>query len=137
MQESDFRSKFIQILENKDGLIHSSIDALKLMVKTMDDYDGLSGHQKKDMLLRILNEITAGDDGILYTQDDLLPRKIHDGLFFMIEHNLVSPIIDLVCEVTPMRLSKRITCFVYRIASVFCCCWTRQKKPDVLLENVQ
>jgi len=135
MEDYDFRSKFIKILQNKDGLVHTSIDAVRLMVQTMDNYDGLSGHQKKQMLLTILNDITAGDDGILYTQDDLLPRKIHEGLCFLIEHDLISPIIDLVCEVTPMRFSKRVTCYVYKFASVFCCCLIRRKKSGVFLEN--
>jgi hypothetical protein len=126
--ESRVYQNFVKELTHEKVQIDTAFDVIKYLVKAMNEFYDLNGRQKKRVVIKVLEDICSGPDGILYTEDDLLPRHIIDGLRLLIETGMISSSIDLVCEAVLAKTGVSLLCWLGRI---FCCCG-RERVRDVV-----
>jgi len=80
-----------------------SSSAMTLIHKGMEllsNYQILKGSEKKQILLSVLEQVSAGSDGILGTADDLLPETTLKAIKAIMEGNLVGDIVDTFVAIT-------------------------------------
>ena len=128
---------FANHVAKKDVVMNDAFDALRSLVYIVDGFGSLSGEENKSIVIQTLEDITAGRDGVLYTEDDLLPRHVLEGLKLLIETNMISATIDLICEATHAKIGFSITWYLCKFTSfLFCGCCKRRKKDQPLLQNI-
>jgi hypothetical protein len=92
--------KFIASI--KDAIKNRSIDtssAMKLIViciEIMENMDTEKIDKKKYVILAI-TEIAKGDDMIFGTSDDTISPQVYESLILMINRDLISEVIDIIC----------------------------------------
>lgn len=101
--------------------LNSVFDVLKSFIYILEGFESLSGAEKKAIIINTLEEIAAGADGILYTEDDLMPPHVYDGLVLLIKHNLISSSIDLIADLMHSNPVCTLPCFVYKVLRSACC----------------
>ena len=86
--------KIKSVISDKKISILNSIQLLTLLIEEVEKFDNMYGNEKKQYVINTLEEIAKGDDGILGTEDDIIPQYIYESLKILIESNLISDIID-------------------------------------------
>ena len=86
--------KIKSVISDKKISILNSIQLLTLLIEEVEKFDNMYGNEKKQYVINTLEEIAKGDDGILGTEDDIIPTYIYESLKILIESNLISDIID-------------------------------------------
>ena len=86
--------KIKSVISDKKISILNSIQLLTLLIEEVEKFDNMYGNEKKQYVINTLEEIAKGDDGILGTEDDIIPPYIYESLKILIESNLISDIID-------------------------------------------
>lgn len=86
-------------IESKQININSAMAIVKKGMELMDKYKQLSGKEKKDLLIKVLENISAGNDGIIGTDDDILPPDTVASIKTILEGKLVEDIIDTIVSV--------------------------------------
>ena len=101
--------------------IQDPIDLIKVIFNIVMRYDSMSLDEKKSIMLETFEAIVVGKDGVLFTQDDLLPRNVIEGLQILIKSNLLFSVLDLLLELSQ---AQSVTSLVGRlIASIFGRLW--------------
>lgn len=89
------------VFELQDYLLNnpSNLTPSVLIAKAMELVErikGLSGSEKKDMVLIIISIVAKGKDGVEGTDDDIIPKDIMDKIHVLIEKDLVGDIVDVI-----------------------------------------
>jgi hypothetical protein len=92
--------KFIKSI--KDAIRNKSIDtssAMKLIVICIEIMENMQTENidKKQYVILAINEIAKGDDMILGTSDDTISPQVYESLIVMINRDLISEVIDIIC----------------------------------------
>ena len=93
--------KFITSI--KDAIRNKSIDtssAMKLIViciEIIENMENIENIDKKQYVILAITEIAKGDDMILGTSDDTISPQVYDSLILMINRDLISEVIDIIC----------------------------------------
>jgi hypothetical protein len=92
--------KFIKSI--KDAIRNKSIDtssAMKLIVICIEIMENMQTENidKKQYVILAINEIAKGDDLILGTSDDTISPQVYESLIVMINRDLISEVIDIIC----------------------------------------
>jgi hypothetical protein len=111
--------------------LNSVFDVLKSFIYILDGFESLSGAEKKTIIMKTLEEIAAGADGILYTEDDLMPPHVYDGLVLLIKHNLISSSIDLIADLMHSNPVCSLPCVLCKVLHSVTCCFTCCCHPAV------
>lgn len=125
---------FVYHITDEDINIDNALDVVKALVYIVDGFGKLSGEQKKRIVIQTLEDISAGPDGVLGTPDDIIPPHVLEAAKALIECNLISDTIDLICEATNAKAGCRVTLWVYRVFTyMLCCkCWPKNKIDPLL-----
>jgi hypothetical protein len=101
----------IPILETKihDAIVNSEIAIapmaiIKYLMKLVDLDNTLSGLEKKELVIKILEKICAGKDGIMGTDDDLVSEHIVEGITALIRSGVIDEVITLLHAIVPVPL---------------------------------
>lgn len=86
-------------IESKELNIQSAMTIVKKGMELMDKYKNLSGKEKKDLLIKVLDNISAGNDGIIGTDDDILPQETVAAMRTILDGKLINDIIDTMLSV--------------------------------------
>jgi hypothetical protein len=93
----------IKIIEDKlqQSLVNNEIaikpmEIIKLLMKMVDVENVLTGAEKKDIVIKVLTDISMGKDGIFGTADDLLPEHVVDGIVALIRSGIIDEVITLL-----------------------------------------
>jgi hypothetical protein len=96
-----------EVLQNfirsiKDAIKNKSIDtssAMKLIVICIEIMENMQTENidKKQYVILAINEIAKGDDLILGTSDDTISPQVYESLIVMINRDLISEVIDIIC----------------------------------------
>lgn len=122
-------SNLLHHVSKVDVKIDNALDVVKSVWYVIDGFGSLSLDEKKKVAIQTLEDIAAGDDGVLDTDDDIIPGHVLKGIKLLIECNLVIDMIDLLCEVTQSKQLVSWSMQVCRIMSyVLCCCSCKRKK---------
>lgn len=93
-------------------------------MEVLDKVQGLSGADKKVLLVSALRKIAAGKDGVAGTEDDVFPPEIVEGVRVILEKDLVSNLIDLIVSVTKGEYDiNQIVHVAEDVADVGRTCW--------------
>lgn len=116
-------------LEEENHQVHTAFDLIHLLVVIVSKIDSLSQESKRSLLLNVIDDIIAGADGVLYTEDDLLPPHVTDGLRALIKSNLLFATLDFMGEMTQTKK----TC---SLLSCLCTC-LGTKTPQTVTQTRQ
>jgi hypothetical protein len=97
------------LIGDKKITILNSIQLLTLLIEEVEKFGNLYGNEKKQYVINTLEEIAKGDDGIIGTDDDIIPEYIYESLKILIESNLISDIIDNMINI--YNKSSKKSCF--------------------------
>jgi len=98
--DSLIASKIALLLQ--EGILKGEIakdSPTKLIAKgmeIMESFSNMSGDQKKKMLIRVIEKIAAGSDGIVGTEDDIIPKEVVESLKLLLEKDLIGDIVQVV-----------------------------------------
>lgn len=124
---------FINHITKNNIELNNGVDVIKSLVYVTDGFIKLTKEEKKQIIIKTLEDITAGEDGILNTEDDLLSPSVLEGLELLIKSDMIVSTIDLVFEAMHAKIGVTIGYYIYTILSrIFCCC-SRKKKENTLL----
>jgi hypothetical protein len=104
IQEVNINQQVLQqfITSIKDAIRNKSIDtssAMKLIVICIEIMENMQTENidKKQYVILAINEIAKGDDLILGTSDDTISPQVYESLIVMINRDLISEVIDIIC----------------------------------------
>jgi hypothetical protein len=81
----------------------SSMSAMAIVrkgIELLDHYTSLKGNEKKQMLIRVLEHISAGNDGILGTDDDILPQGTVKAIRAILDQSLIEDIVETLIGIS-------------------------------------
>jgi hypothetical protein len=107
-RERVFRNLAIALAKDP-ALVVTPMDLLSILVQMIETFGGLRGPDKKALVIRTFEDIVSGHDGVLGTDADLLPPEVVQGMRVMLESNLITSIIDVVCAATVGRVISGIS----------------------------
>lgn len=123
---------FIEKVSNERIKLENPLDVLKSLWHIVDKLGHLSNNDKKKVIILLIEDVAAGKDGILDTDDDIIPSNIVKLMIMMIECDMITSTIDLICEVTQIKTSVTMSMYVFQLLSYFCFCkCCRSRKPKV------
>lgn len=76
----------------------SAMTVIAKGMEIMDTFPNLTGQEKKDRLMKVIYKVAAGKDGVLGTDDDILPKECVDMLQTILEKNLLEDTIKIISE---------------------------------------
>ena len=107
IQEVNINQQVLQkfITSIKDAIRNKSIDtssAMKLIVICIEIMENMENIEtknidKKQYVILAITEIAKGDDLILGTSDDTISPQVYESLILMINRDLISEVIDIIC----------------------------------------
>ena len=104
IQQNNINQQVLQklILSIKDAIRNKSIDtssAMKLIVICIEIIENMQTENidKKQYVILAITEIAKGDDLILGTSDDTISPQVYESLIVMINRDLISEVIDIIC----------------------------------------
>lgn len=124
IQEVNINQQVLQkfITSIKDTIRNKSIDtssAMKLIVICIEIMENMENIEtknidKKQYVILAITEIAKGDDLILGTSDDTISPQVYESLILMINRDLISEVIDIIClaskgDIDVNKIKK--TCF--------------------------
>lgn len=86
----------------QEGILKGEISKdspMKLIAKGMEileTFPNMKGEEKKALLVKVIEKIAAGADGIVGTDDDIIPAAVVEALKTMLEKDLVGDIIQVI-----------------------------------------
>ena len=107
IQQNNINQQVLQkfITSIKDAIKNKSIDtssAMKLIVVCIEIMENMESENidKKQYVILAITEIAKGDDLILGTSDDTISPQVYESLILMINRDLISEVIDIICSAT-------------------------------------
>jgi hypothetical protein len=104
MQQVNINQEVLQkfIASIKDAINNKSIDtssAMKLIVICIEIMENMQTENidKKQYVILAITEIAKGDDLIFGTSDDTISPQVYESLIVMINRDLISEVIDIIC----------------------------------------
>jgi len=91
----------ILLLESLSDNKIDNMSAMSIIAKgmeIMETFPNLNGEEKKKMLMNVIKKVAAGADGILGTEDDVLPKECVETLQLILEKNLAEDIIKVIAD---------------------------------------
>ena len=78
----------------------SAMSIIRKGMELLDTFKNVKGAEKKQILFRVLEQVSAGSDGILGTSDDLLPEATLKAIKAIMDGDLVGDIVDTFVAIT-------------------------------------
>lgn len=100
-------------IESKSLDPSSAMTIIHKGMELLSSYKTLKGADKKRILLCVLEQVSAGSDGILGTDDDILPESTLKAIKVIMEGNLVGDIVD-----TFMSIAKGAPVDVQKVVGI-------------------
>lgn len=83
----------------KEAILRSPVQLIAQgmeILNTSSQWAGMTGTQKKEVLVGALEKIAKGSDGVEGTADDLFPPEFVATVKLLLERQLVSQIVDVI-----------------------------------------
>jgi hypothetical protein len=86
----------------QEGILKGEISKdspMKLIAKGMEmleTFPNMKGEEKKALLVKVIEKIAAGADGIAGTEDDIIPQSVVEALKTILEKDLIGDIIQVI-----------------------------------------
>lgn len=126
-------------ISKDDVKIDNTLDIIKSLWFIVNGFINLTQDEKKTIVIHTLNDIAAGKDGILNTEDDIIEPHILYGLNMLIKCDMITSTIDLICEVSQIKTTCTYSMYIYKFFSYILCCGCKRTKlpreKECLLKN--
>lgn len=113
----------LEIRKAIEGKTLDPTSAMSIVTKGMEllnKYKDLKGAEKKTLLVKVLQDISAGSDGIIGTADDLLPQATVEAIKKILDGDLISDIVDVIVNAARGKFDmNRATEVATKSVSVF------------------
>lgn len=83
---------------NKEVPNTSAMSIIAKGMELMETFPNMTGQQKQEMLLQVIEKIAAGADGKLGTGDDILSKECVETLKLIMQKNLFQDITRLIAD---------------------------------------
>lgn len=86
----------------QEGILKGEISKdspMKLIAKGMEileTFPNMKGEEKKVLLVKVIEKIAAGADGIAGTEDDIIPASVVEALKTILEKDLIGDIVQVI-----------------------------------------
>ena len=103
-------------IKNKNIDTSSALKIITLSMELIEEYPDLTSEEKKLYIITALEEIAKGNDNISGTEDDALTPECLESLKLIINNNLISDIITIICDASKgnFNINKiKKTCFSF------------------------
>lgn len=74
-------------------------------MELLETYKQLSGEQKKDYIIAVVQDLAKGADGIPGTKDDLLPQSTVNALGALLRENILANFISILIDATKGKVN--------------------------------
>lgn len=85
--------------------LNDAVEIISLCMELVDKYPDLSGPEKSALVIKVLEEICKGQDGVVGTSDDLIPANIMEILKSILSLGIVQSIIDQIIKASKGQLN--------------------------------
>lgn len=92
-------------LKVNNRTLNDAVEIISLCMELVDKYPDLTGPEKSALVIKVLEEICKGQDGVVGTSDDLIPKNIMDILKSILSLGIVQNIIDQIIKATKGQLN--------------------------------
>lgn len=88
----------------QESILKKEIDGKSPMViitkgmELMETFPNMKGPEKKDLLIKVIQRISAGKDGIVGTEDDIIPKECVDALQTILDKNLLEGVVGVISD---------------------------------------
>lgn len=99
----------------QEAIVKKEVDASSAMVliakgmEIMETYKDLQGNQKKELLVKVMEKVASGSDGIVGTEDDLIPKETVDTLKSLLTQNLLGQVMSIVKDAARGKFNLQAT----------------------------
>jgi len=104
-------------IKNKNIDTSSCFKIIILSIEIIENYNTLTGEEKKNYIILAIENIAKGEDNISGTEDDLLDETIVSSLVFILKNNYINEIIDIVFKasrgginINKMKIKNKLCC---------------------------
>jgi hypothetical protein len=97
---TDVITNLRKLIDSKKDMLKNPLSVVALGMQVMNGYNGLSGDEKKLILVKALTTIANGADGVAGTNDDVLPKPIMDTITKLLNGTMIHDMINLVSDVS-------------------------------------
>lgn len=111
----------------KDGLdTKSPTDVIARGARMLESKQGMSLEEKKSCLMKLIEEVAKGKDGVLGTDDDLLPKDTVEALRILIDGGLLGDIVKFILAATEGRFDGATAVKAStKVTKIVCLCCQR------------
>lgn len=92
-------------LKTNNKTVNNVVDIITVCMELVEKYPNLVGQEKSDLVIKVLEEIAKGPDGILGSSDDIIPANIIEILKTVLSLGIVQNIIDQIIRATKGQLT--------------------------------
>lgn len=88
----------------QEAIVKKEIDSTSAMVivakgmELMETFPNMTGSQKKDLLVKVIERVAAGKDGIIGNEDDIIPKECVEALKLMLEKDLIGSVVSVIAD---------------------------------------
>lgn len=88
----------------QEAIVKKEVDASSAMVvvakgmELMETFPNMTGPQKKDLLVKVIERVAAGKDGIIGNEDDIIPKECVEALKVMMEKDLLGSVVSVISD---------------------------------------
>jgi hypothetical protein len=96
-----FRSLYVSLTKSIQTKQVDAFSAMTIIAKGMElleSFKELSGQQKKEYIVAVVEDIAKGADGISGTDDDLLPPGTIKALHLLVKEDLIGSIVSTISD---------------------------------------
>jgi len=99
----------------QESILKKEIDggsAMMIITKGMElmqTFPNMTGTQKKEVLIKVIQRLAAGKDGIVGNEDDIIPKECVEALQIFLEKNLLEGIVGVISDAARGKFNLQTT----------------------------
>lgn len=89
------RDEIVDIVKTRKIEVDDAFTLIVIGIQILIKYKTLTGQQKHDILVNVLEDIAKGKDGVFGTADDLIPEKVWKQIETLLSSEIVNSAIKV------------------------------------------
>lgn len=115
-----------QSIKEKKINVENPLVIITKAMEMLEKVKGLTGKEKQMYIVRTIETIAKGEDGVFGTTDDLLPERTVKALQMFVEQDMIGDTIQLVTDATNGKFDiNKARGLVTNIIAMFSMCFRK------------
>lgn len=89
------REEITDIIKTRKIEVDDAFTLIAIGIQILIKYKTLTGQQKQDILVAVLEDIAKGNDGVFGTADDVIPEKVWNQVEVLLSSGIVTSAIQV------------------------------------------